>query len=172
MKHFISESEALESLNITGFDQINSGNFMKFVGLFKELDPDTAKLALSQITDFTKLVMSTLDYYKHNYDRNVDCIMQTHSDYHVFCSRITDILAKMSENPDNNSEDKASIIRALLELETRRSERDRQVINDIKEEREECNNRIGSVVKVVVTGLLFGLAIVLGTRGPKNESQS
>ncbi len=172
MKHFLSESEALESLNITGFDQIDSGNFMKFVGLFKDLDPDTAKLALSQISDFTKLVMSTLDHYKHNYDRNVDCIMQTHSDYNAFCSRITDILAKMSENPDNNSEDKAAIIRALLELEERRAERDRQVINDIKEEREESNNRIGGVVKVVVTGLLFGIAIALGTRGPKNGSKS
>ena len=164
MKKYLSENEVLETLNITGFEQIDGSNFRRFLDIFKGLDPAIAKLALSQIRDFQKLVVSTLDEYKHSYDRTVDGITKAYSDYNSLCSRILEILSTMSNNPNNSYEDKELIINTLLEIEARVSESKRESIKDLKEERREHNTNVLTAIGLGAAGLLGVLAIACGLR--------
>ena len=164
MKHFYSESEALNALNITDFSQINSGNIMKFAKLFKDIDPEVGKLALSMIPEFTKTIKEVLDSYKLSYSRNVDALEKSNADYHSFCSDIVGVLSVMSEKTDNSTEEKAKIIEALLELEARRSINDEAYRAAIREEREAHNVRVDRALGILCSVLvaLGGAAIAIG----------
>ena len=166
MSHYLSENELLEILNITSFEQIDSSNFRAFMKVFKDIDPEVARHALSLITDFQKLVMSTLDEYKHNYDRTVDGILKVHSDYTDMCLRIMDMLSVMSEDTENPTEVKIAIINALLEMEKRYSDKGREIVRDIKDERKVQNNNVRTVTNILLAGLMCGIAFLLGSRGP------
>ena len=163
MKHYYSESEALDALNITDFTQINSSNFMEFAGLFKDIDPEVGKLALAMIPEFTKVISNVLESYKHSYDRNIEALEKSNSDYHTFCKDLIAVLSKMSEKTDITSEEKIKIIDALLELESRRASNDSEYRAAIREEREAANKRVDSIVEIVcgvvitVGSLLIGL---------------
>ena len=169
MGQYLSEREALQSLNISSFKQIDESNFREFMRIFKDIDPEVARHALSIIPGFQKLVMRTLDEYKHNYDRTVDGIMKVHSDYTAMYSKTVEMLSSMSKNTDNPPEVKIAIINALLELESRYSDKGRECVRDLKEERKEQDNNVHKVRYLIEGGVVLVLAILLGTRGPRNK---
>ena len=171
MKHYYSESEALDALNITDFTQINSSNFMEFAGLFKDIDPEVGKLALAMIPEFTKVISNVLESYKHYYDRNIQALEKSNSDYHTFCKDIIDILSKMSEKSDITSEEKIKIIDALLELESRRASYDSECRNAIREEREAASKRVDSVLNVVSGVLIVVGSLLIGLSGGRGGSK-
>ena len=111
-----------------------------------------------------------LESYKHYYDRNIQALEKSNSDYHTFCKDIIDILSQMSDKPDITSEEKVKIIDALLELESRRASYDSEYRNAIREEREAANKRVDSIVEIVcgvvitVGSLLIGLGGLGGSK--------
>ena len=150
MSKFISESEVLNTLNISDFNQIDNNNIMEFAKLFKDIDPEAARKALSMIPQFAKIALEASESYKISYNRSVDSINQISTDYNSFYSEIVGIISKLSEQPNNTSEDKALIIEALLKLESRRAIADKESREAIRKEREAFNNHTDMVLTIIV----------------------
>ena len=163
MKKYYSESDTLKALNISDFSEINSTNFMKFATLFKDMDPEVGKLALSMIPEFSKIISEVLDSYRLCYSRNVDSLEKSNADYHDFCMEIVRVLSGMSERTDCSPEEKVKIIDALLELEARRAASDDEYRAAIREEREAHNNHVNLALGIFcsVLGALGGAAIAM-----------
>lgn len=157
MSKYMSESETLHTLNISDFSQIDSSNIMEFATVFKDIDPEVAGKALAMIPQLAKIALEVSESYKISYNRSIDSINQISANYNSFCSGIIDILSKLSEQPNNTSEDKKLIIDALLELESRKANFDRETRVAIREEREAFNNHTDMVFTAIV-----GIASLLG----------
>lgn len=164
MKPYYTESDTLKALNISDFSQINSNNIMEFARLFKDIDPEIGKLALSKIPEFTTIITNVVEAYRCSYNRNVEALETSKAEYNDFCSRIVGVLSTMGEKDDNSVEDKAKIIDALLVLEARRSANDEAYRKAIQEEREAHNKHVDLAIGIVCSlfAALGGLVIGLG----------
>ena len=146
-----SQDDAFSTLGITDFSEVSSSNFVKFASIFSQLDPECQIKALESIPAFVDIAKEALSSYKEILSTECSSNDKSIENYYLACHKIIDALSTLLSNDDLSFDEKREVIKYIMTIEQKMSQKDSENKEFIKNESEKA--RFG--IRAIVVGLAF-----------------
>lgn len=124
MSNLLTEKQVLEQLNIPDFRHLTKDKVMSFASMVHKMDPEVAKKAIEQFSDFSKLTVDALHDYKGVIEKSFEDDKESANQCYALYNKIQSALEKCIDVDGISFEEKKYYIEQMKEVSRMASEKD------------------------------------------------